>query len=430
MAPRRPALYTCGMSDLAPASPRPPLLAGPPGPGTWLLRGGRAQGWALLVLTLFVLNAAAHAAAGFPADDFGALWSYGRMLHDHPAALLYDQDAMTAYHLQAGLAVKYPNPFPYPPIFMLIVWPLGLLSVGVGFYAWAALTVAAFVWAAGGWPRPLALLLLLAAPATVAGVVAGQNGFLTAALLVGGMRLIGPRPVLGGLLIALLAYKPQLGILVPVALAAAGNWRGIAATAAWLLTLVLLTSVLFGGHIWLDWLGTLPGYAASFAGRDALLRLQPTPLANLQQWGVPATPAHLVQAVLSLLMAALVWLTWRRGASLPAIGVLVAATFMATPHAFFYDMPMLTAAVLHLGMDRVRQGALGAGEALFLAAVLCVPEAMIWSEGAISLPPLLAFAAWAGWRAGPARADASGAGDHAPVANVSAASGAAGLPGV
>ena len=389
------------MSDLAPPlPPAPPLLLGRlPRPGEWLLRDGRAQGWALVVLTLFALNAAAHATAGFPATDFTALWSYGRMLHEHPAAALYNQDAMTTYHVLAGIEVKYANAFPYPPIFMLMVWPMGYLPVGAAFYVWVTTTMAAFVWAAsGGWLRPRTALLLLLAPPTVAGVVAGQNGFLTAALLLGGMRLIGPRPVLGGLLIALLAYKPQLGVLVPVALAAAGNWRGIVATGAWLLALAALTSVLFGADIWLDWLSTLPGYASSFAGRDALLRLQPTPLANLQQWGMASLPAHAIQTVLSLAMAILVWRTWRRGASLPAIGVLVAATFIATPHAFFYDMPALTAAVLFLGMARIQQGTLWVGEALLLATVLCVPEAMIWAENAVSLPPLLAFTLWAAWR--------------------------------
>ena len=48
----------------------------------------------------------------------------------------------------------------------------------------------------------------------------GQNGFLTAALLGGALHWLDRRPWLAGVLIGCLAYKPQFGVLIPVALLA------------------------------------------------------------------------------------------------------------------------------------------------------------------------------------------------------------------
>ena len=53
----------------------------------------------------------------------------------------------------------------------------------------------------------------------------GQNGFLTAALIGGTLYLMPVRPVLAGICLGLLTYKPQYGLLFPIVLVAAGHWR-------------------------------------------------------------------------------------------------------------------------------------------------------------------------------------------------------------
>ena len=69
------------------------------------------------------------------------------------------------------------------------------------------------------------VLVALFAPASVINLGFGQNGFLTAALLIGGIRLTPSRQLIGGALLGLLAYKPQFGLVVAVAVIAAGLWR-------------------------------------------------------------------------------------------------------------------------------------------------------------------------------------------------------------
>jgi uncharacterized membrane protein len=71
--------------------------------------------------------------------------------------------------------------------------------------------------------RPDAVLLLAAFPGTFMCVLHGQNSMLSAAIIAGAVLCLDTRPLLAGVLIGLLAYKPQLGLLFPLALAATGQ---------------------------------------------------------------------------------------------------------------------------------------------------------------------------------------------------------------
>ena len=81
-----------------------------------------------------------------------------------------------------------------------------------------------------GWRRPLpafvaamatilggrtGLLVACGFPAATWNVTAGQNGFLTAALIGGTLGLMERRTALAGVCLGLLTYKPQFGLLFP-----------------------------------------------------------------------------------------------------------------------------------------------------------------------------------------------------------------------
>ena len=76
------------------------------------------------------------------------------------------------------------------------------------------------------------LLLALAFPSVLINVGHGQNGFLTAALLGGALVVLDRRPLVAGILLGLLVYKPQYGLMLPIVLAVSGRWRCFAAAAA------------------------------------------------------------------------------------------------------------------------------------------------------------------------------------------------------
>ena len=72
--------------------------------------------------------------------------------------------------------------------------------------------------------RPFGLLLAAAFPIVLNNALVGQNGFLTAALIGGTLYLMPVRPVLAGICLGLLSYKPQYGLLFPLVLIAASQW--------------------------------------------------------------------------------------------------------------------------------------------------------------------------------------------------------------
>src|SRR5487761_917916 len=94
------------------------------------------------------------------------------------------------------------------------------------------------------------LLLALAYPAVLINAGHGQNGFLTAALLGGALLVLDRRPLVAGVLIGLLVYKPQFGLMIPLALIAGGHWRAFAAAAATVAALTLVTTLAFGPEVW------------------------------------------------------------------------------------------------------------------------------------------------------------------------------------
>ena len=67
-------------------------------------------------------------------------------------------------------------------------------------------------------------MLALAVPMVLNNALVGQNGFLTAALIGGTLYLMPVRPILAGICLGLLSYKPQYGLLFPLVLIAASQW--------------------------------------------------------------------------------------------------------------------------------------------------------------------------------------------------------------
>ena len=325
--------------------------------------------------------------------DFWALWSYGQILHTDGATALYDPVRLHALQVGLGMDETDFNPFPYPPMFLLLIWPLGLMPFGVGFVVWTGVTLGLFLWAAcAGWRWvPLALVL----PVTTLGIISGQSGFLAGALLLGGFRAL-ERPWWAGLSLGLLTYKPQLGVLVPVALLALGAWRVIGAASLAALALAGAATALFGAGVWAAWLSALPQYARFFAAKSLRYELMPTAGAGLTMLGVPGVPFW--QAVIFLVMAACVWHAYRGGPSPRASLILASATVVATPHAFVYDTPMVAGAAL-FWLASLR--GLGWGSFAILALALTLPPLMIWSPAVplgllLGLVPL--FLAWGGVR--------------------------------
>ena len=71
--------------------------------------------------------------------------------------------------------------------------------------------------------------LALAFPSTLLTIVYGQNGFLSVIFLGGGLVLLDRSPIAAGIFLGFMTYKPQLALLIPIALAAGRRWQTLSA---------------------------------------------------------------------------------------------------------------------------------------------------------------------------------------------------------
>jgi hypothetical protein len=219
------------------------------------------------------------------------------------------------------------------------------------------------------WP-----LLALAFPAVFINLGHGHNGFLTAALIAGALTLLDRRPILAGILIGLLAYKPQFGLLIPLVLMVSGRWRVFFAAAATVIVLALAVTLAFGVEVWTAFFAS-----ASFT-RSVVLEQGGTGWSKIQSvfswvrmWHGPVMLAYAVQGAVTLAIAlSLAWL-WRQRApyAWQAAALLIGAV-LATPYSLDYDLMLLAPAICFLAVDGMTRG-FGPWQKTLLAALWIVP---------------------------------------------------------
>jgi hypothetical protein len=249
--------------------------------------------------------------------------------------------------------------------------PAGVLFLLLGFIA---LLAAAFAFVPRGMPRRLCAFSLLLCPATAITVCLGQNTFLTCALLLGGFAALPRRPLLAGILFGLLTYKPQLWLMVPVALLAGRHWRALAATALTALVLALLSTMVFGLDAWREWIAVMTKPSALYEQWNVIARLNGQSIyTNAVLLGAPVPLANVLQGVSTLLAAAAVWWCYSRPITADMrIAVLLAATMLAAPHVIDYDALMLGIAATFLALRAFADG-FRRGEAILIVLLWVSP---------------------------------------------------------
>jgi hypothetical protein len=177
-------------------------------------------------------------------------------------------------------------------------------------------------------------------------VISGQNGLLSAALLVGGLRCLTRWPVYGGILLGLLTYKPQFLLLLPIVLIASRNIRAILAACATVLLAVVVSSATLGWSIWHIWISGFPTFQHLLQVNQATLdHLMPTMVAGVRAIGAPASVGYTAQLLCAGAVGVLTWRACKRGISEQTIAMVVIGTIVVAPYAMIYDLPMIAAAI-------------------------------------------------------------------------------------
>ena len=365
----------------------------------------RIRAYSLILLTLYALAivtwiALSHGlsdANGKPlGTDFASFYAAGSLVLDGHAASVYD---LAAHYAREQLFFGAHTPYYawfYPPFFLLIVTPLAAFPYLAALAIWQFVTFAGYfaVMRAILLTAPLTrsqtvlgLLATAAFPAVFINLGHGQNGFLTAALLGGALIALPRRPILAGVLFGLLAYKPQFGLVIPVALLAAGQWRSIGAAALTVAALVLGTAALFGLDIW-------TAFAASTElSRKLLLqdgdvgfeKLQSV-FAAVRMWGGSVSFAYVMQGLVSAVVVGSVAWVWRSSRDdCVKAATLSAATALASPHILDYDLMILGPTIAFMTIAIARRGA-KSYEISALAAAWLVPLITRGITGATGIP--------------------------------------------
>ena len=316
-------------------------------------------GWALVIAT----GTGHDGAIGPHFNALGADWviflAAARALFSHDLSHIYDQAWITtATNSQFSHWLTAPLPFPlfpYPPVYLLLVVPFAKLSVGWSLLLSQLAQFAALAWALRKLAPDKSWLFFLAgallAPAASNNVMAGSNAVLVAALIVGGMALVGARPLLAGALIGVLVFKPQYAPLPFLALLAAGEGGAFAAAIASAAILCGLSAVLFGPSLWLDWFNVYlhPQTVAGMNATDWGHMWDESVSTCVSLLGAPHGLAAAAQILAAAVALVFTWQAFRSGRSQPLaqrLAILCCAVLLASPHLSNYDLILLALAAL------------------------------------------------------------------------------------
>ncbi len=337
--------------------------------------------------------------SGVPAD-FVNVWAAGRLALAGHAAAAYD---WPAHKLVEVSAVGHPFDgyyvWNYPPTFLFAAAVVSLLPYATAYVAWVFGTFLAYLAAIRAIIGDRVGYLLAAAfPAVLSNFIVGQNGFLTASLFGGTLTLMERQPVFAGVLLGLLTCKPHLGLLFPIVLVASGHWR-MCITAGMVAALMAAASWLaFGGESWLAFFTDIGHSSQAFlaAGGAGWSKLQ-TAFGLTRTLGGSERLAWIVQALLSLIVAAAVAMLWRCRAAAYEVKAAALGTgaMLATPYLFTYDLVVLAvplAFLFRLGQTRgyLAHEMAGIGLACLLILIFPFVDAPVGFAAVLVLAALIA----------------------------------------
>lgn len=365
--------------------------------GDWLT-AERARGYSLILLVICGLAFTGWIAMsdglidrnGKPiGTDFSNVYAAGTLTWQGRSAEAYDPARQHAAEKATfgGREVPFYG-WHYPPFFFAVAFLVAALPYALGLALWLAASFAAYLAALGAiLPRPGTLLIASAFPAVFINVGHGQNGFLTAALLGGALCVLDRRPWLAGVLIGLLAYKPQFGVLIPVALLASQRWSCVLAAIATIAALVAVSFAALGGDVWHAFLDSMnfTQVIVLEQGGTGWEKIQ-SAFSAARNWGADVHTAYAVQAALGLTLAATIAWLWRSDTAFELkASALATASLLATPYVLDYDLVVLALAIAFFARHGLRCG-FHDYEISLLAAAWIVPLISRALAGATGIP--------------------------------------------
>lgn len=310
--------------------------------------------------------------------DFRVFWAAGRLALQGEMLAPFDMARLGAVH---NVDPEAWMPWLYPPGYLLLLVPFGALPFDWAFLLSNLLSVALLAWAmrpfvAGSRAALIAMALALAYMPTL---ILGQNSLIWLAGFLAAMAALRDgRPLLAGVFIGCLTLKPQLGLLIPVALLAAGLWRTILAATVTSVVLAALPTLLTGPGYWPLLVQRMAEQGERLVTSIDGLFLMVGPYFFFTLIGLSADTAMVLQGMVLALSVVTVFLFWRsRTIGFDAkVAALLTAMLLSAPYLWYYEAAFMAA----IGLFLLRAGLLGRGAPGLVLLFL------LWLGGGLQAP--------------------------------------------
>jgi arabinofuranan 3-O-arabinosyltransferase len=305
--------------------------------------------------------------------DFCWIWVSGHFAASSDPSRIYDHAVFAAAQdlfYRPGECL-FLHQYIYPPTFLFFTYPLSLMPYLAAFAVWVIATFLVYEKAVYAIVPTRAALIVAVVPGVVLkNLQLGHSGFLAAGLV--GLSLVSMerRPWLAGVFLGLLSYKPQYGVLFPLALLASRSWRALGSAAVATLVFAVAAAIAFGPDTWPSFLDTLRDRNSGLSP-DSQFELRLQSVFGLLHWaGASAAISWAAQSCVAVIAASAVWVAWVK--PIPhglKAAVLCVASVMFTPYVLGYDLCILSIAGAFLVGDGIKRGFLPGERTVML---LCV----------------------------------------------------------
>ena len=332
--------------------------------------------------------------------DFVNFWQYGLAAwEDHPAKF-YDP---YWYNERLDLLTpgqNYPDQlWSYPPHFMLLMAPFGLVEYNIALviFTFAGL----IIWwrvAATPFVNRSVNLALFTSPFLIICLISGQLSLFLAAIFVWLYRNLDARPVLSGVLIALITVKPHLGLLIPLFLILTHRWKVFASATIASVAFISLSLLIHGFEVWQAYFDLGLKYQSQILKGSTTLvdGLMPTALMNMVVTGAGSGLAIFIHAIFAL--GAVIWfcmIVLNSKDHFTQFAALLVATYILSPYMMAYDFIILiwvmTMLAFRKSFDQFQKMSF---RLIVFLPVISVLMAQLSIPGSAIIPVLLAIWIW------------------------------------
>ncbi|VVE41689.1 glycosyltransferase family 87 protein [Pandoraea fibrosis] len=309
--------------------------------------------------------------------DFLPFWGASHfVLHGHPLDA-YNIELMTRVQIaEQPWAEKLGGVMPwlYPPVAMLLLAPVALLSFPYAYTLYACVGFSLY-YAALRRTAPWrdARLATVGFPGVLVVILAGQISLYTTGLAGFSLAMLRKRPVWAGVLAGLLFIKPHVALLFPLAFLCARQWRALAACVATVVGTTALAAAVFGLEVYPTFLHATTFARQSIVDGTAQIARVPTFFVTARMLGASLGLAAVIHGVVALCAVLAMIDFWRRPTAFALrAAMLICATTLVSPYLYDYDLTILALVIAWYVRDGIARGWLR-GEREWLVVLWLTP---------------------------------------------------------